>query len=296
MMGMGLFSSLGLILISAFTDFDLIQNSDQLTEFGKHPEMLGIYRILLIVQHTGQFILPPLLIAYLIGERVRDFLAFRGIDGKRILFTLAVMLFFFPISNFLAELNAGMEFPESLGWLEEKFQAWEEQARSTTEHLIAADSWPGVLRNLLLLAVLPAVGEEMIFRGAIQRFITRMSGNLHLAIWTSAFLFSAMHMQFYGFLPRLALGALFGYMLVRTGTLWVPILAHFLNNAAAVLFNFLVEQDEIPESYEDAGGQEGQGVIILIFFLIVLLLFYSTKWWPSDDIHSRRKKEDRASS
>lgn len=114
----------------------------------------------------------------------------------------------------------------------------------------------------------------MIFRGGAQRLLERWSGNVHLAIWVSAALFSAMHMQFYGFLPRLALGALFGYMLIRTGTLWVPILAHFLNNASAVVFSYLTTQNAFPESYEDAGAQEGQGLFVLLSLALVLLIFY----------------------
>ena len=118
----------------------------------------------------------------------------------------------------------------------------------------------------------------MLFRGALQRSLGRWSGNLHVAIWITAILFSAMHMQFYGFLPRLALGALFGYLLIWTGTLWVPILAHFINNAAAVVITFSFEKEELEQSMENAGGQEGQGLFVLICALAVGGLLSYAKW------------------
>jgi hypothetical protein len=86
---------------------------------------------------------------------------------------------------------------------------------------------------------LPAIGEELLFRGVLQKLIQKMTGSSHWAIWITATLFSALHLQFFGFLPRLLLGALFGYLLEWTGTLWLPILAHFINNASGVIVFFI---------------------------------------------------------
>lgn len=278
LMGTSIFYSIGLLLANAWSGIDLIKSPEKLTAFQENPGMVNVYRFLLLFQHTGMFILPALFFPYLMGERFHEMMRFKGLGLKRLLFTIGVMLFFFPISNYLAQLNAGIELPEGLGWLEERFQAWEDQARGITEELLAVSSSQGLLVNLLLVAVLPAIGEEMIFRGSIQHLLERMGRNVHLAIWVGAILFSAMHLQFYGFLPRLMLGALFGYMLLWTGTLWVPILAHFINNAAAVVITFSFEKEELEQSMENAGGQEGQGLFVLICALAVGGLLSYAKW------------------
>ncbi len=274
LLGASLFYSIGLLLADAMTGIDLLKAPDKLTAFQEHPGMVEVYRFLLLFQHGGMFILPALAFPYLMGERVGNLMRFQGIDLERVLFTVLTIIFFFPISNFLAQLNAGMELPEVLGGLEERFRAWEDQAKAITEELLAVDTWQGLTGNLLLVAALPAVGEEMIFRGTIQRLLERSSRNIHVAIWVSAFLFSAMHMQFYGLLPRLMLGALFGYMLIYSGTLWVPILAHFLNNAVAVVISFAVRKDDLEKSMENAGAQEGQSFLVLISALAVGGLLY----------------------
>lgn len=277
--------SIGLLLVNGITEVDLLENPEKLSSFDEHPSLITGYRILLVFQHLGMFILPALLFPYLIGRGWTEYMRMNRMDLTRGAFTLLIMFFFFPVSNYLAEMNAGMELPGSLSWLEERFEAWEENARDITERLLAVEGWQGLMGNLLLVAVLPAVGEELIFRGAIQRNLERMSGNYHLAIWGSAILFSAMHMQFYGFLPRFALGALFGYMLVFSGTIWVPILAHFLNNAAAVLFSFLFDREEMLEKVEEAGGQEGQGIFVFLsLFIVVGLLLLGKSWFRKGSV------------
>src|SRR5207344_1198984 len=96
--------------------------------------------------------------------------------------------------------------------------------------------------NLFIIAFLPALGEELFFRGMMQKLFSQLTKNNHLAIIITSIIFSAIHLQFYGFLPRMVLGIFLGYLLVWSGSLWLPILAHFVNNASAVLFTFLDNQ------------------------------------------------------
>jgi membrane protease YdiL (CAAX protease family) len=96
---------------------------------------------------------------------------------------------------------------------------------------------------MLMLAIIPALGEELIFRACFQKVLGRWTGNYHLAIWLSAIIFSSIHFQFYGFFPRMFLGALFGYLLVWSGSIWLPILAHFLNNGMAVVGAYVLQQE-----------------------------------------------------
>jgi uncharacterized protein len=125
-----------------------------------------------------------------------------------------------------------------------------------------------------MIAILPAIGEELMFRGVIQRIFTNWTKNYHWGIWISAFLFSAMHMQFYGFLPRMLLGGMFGYLLVWSGTMWVPILAHFVNNTMGVLGYYLIDKGTITKDIEEWGtGTEQIPLLIFSIVLSGLLLF-----------------------
>lgn len=269
------FYTVGLLLLNFFSELDLLDNPDALTDLEAHPSRIMLYRWMLLFQHLGMFILPSFLFPYLLGERWSTFLRFiepkAGILGASVL----LMLFFLPLSNYIAELNAGLGLPESLDWLEERFQDWEENARAASEALLRVDSIPGLLGMLLLAGVMPAVGEEAIFRGSVLPLLRKAFGNIHLAIWISALLFSAMHLQFYGFLPRLALGVLFGYLFVWTGTLWVPILMHFFNNAFVVFLSFWMHRSGRDlEELEEAGAHEGQGYLLLISVLVVAYMLY----------------------
>jgi membrane protease YdiL (CAAX protease family) len=126
----------------------------------------------------------------------------------------------------------------------------------------------------LLIAVLPAIGEELMFRGVIQRLLTVQFKNYHWGIWGSAFLFSAIHFQFYGFLPRMLLGALFGYMLVYTGSIVYPMIAHFVNNFASLLLAYLIQHGKIPEEIDNAGAHfEWQFIIPGLAFSIALFYY-----------------------
>ena len=114
----------------------------------------------------------------------------------------------------------------------------EESAKALTERFLNTSSIGMMFVNLFVMAALPAVCEEMMFRGWLQRRLSR-SVNIHVAVWVSAFVFSAIHFQFYGFIPRMLIGAALGYLYFYTGSLWAPIIAHFTNNAAAVITAFL---------------------------------------------------------
>jgi len=131
-----------------------------------------------------------------------------------------------------------------------------------TERLVMTDSVGNLLLNLLLIAALPAIGEEFFFRGALHDIFKRLFRNDHVAVWVGALLFSAGHVQFYGFFPRLLLGAFFGYLLVRTKNIWVSVLAHFANNAAVVLLAFVYTLQG--KSYAELTAGESYPIIVYL--------------------------------
>ncbi|WP_297903057.1 CPBP family intramembrane glutamic endopeptidase [uncultured Parabacteroides sp.] len=145
------------------------------------------------------------------------------------------MLLLSPTINLLGLLNKQMELPAFMSPIEEWMQAQENLAEQLTVRLLSSDNIGVILANLIVIAVTAGITEEFLFRGALQRVIGKWSSNPHTIIWVAAILFSAFHLQFYGFLPRMILGAYFGYLLYWSKSIWIPVFAHFINNAFAVI-------------------------------------------------------------
>jgi membrane protease YdiL (CAAX protease family) len=124
------------------------------------------------------------------------------------------------------------------------------------------------------MAVIPALGEELLFRGVIQRLFGELTQNRHTSIILTAVLFSALHMQFFGFVPRFMLGVAFGYLLLWSGNLWLPILAHFVNNAGAVVLSWLAAKGELPFDPNQIGSGASDGVVLLISVIATSVVFY----------------------
>ena len=194
-------------------------------------------------QSAAMFLLPPLCMAYLWSKQPLEWLKVKGerlkVKGEGV-WAVVLMLVALPAINLLAHINEQIALPAFLEPLEAWMKTQEETAKNLTDQFMHVTTFGGLIINLLLMAVLPAISEELTFRGVLMNlFKVKGESVPHLAIWCSAILFSAIHLQFYGFVPRMLMGALFGYMLVWTGSLWTPILMHFTNNAMAVILYFV---------------------------------------------------------
>lgn len=165
-----------------------------------------------------------------------------------IVFTIAFM----PFNALFIRLNEAMQLPESLKTLEEAMRAKEDELNKLTQFLINFESYPQALLGLIVIAVVPGIGEELLFRGTLQPIFVRLFRNQHVAIWVTAIVFSAIHFQFYGFLPRMLLGAAFGYLYWWSGNIYVPMLAHFTNNAFTVVMVWLYNQKMTQLNFEEA--------------------------------------------
>jgi len=148
------------------------------------------------------------------------------------------VLFLFPLSV-VVEWNEHMDFPDWMGAFKQWAVQAEESAHELTMFFTHFETPAHFLIGLTVIAVLPAIGEELLFRGFIQNYLWKAFRSPHAAIWATAFLFSAIHLQFFGFFPRMLLGALFGYLYWQSGSLWIPIVGHFTNNALNLVLLYL---------------------------------------------------------
>jgi hypothetical protein len=224
------------------------------------------------LQTTATFLLPPILCAWLWDTNHQAFAWLkmdRGMSGSTVALAIGIMVCAIPAINLLADLNSRIELPESLSAIELKMKQMEEAAAALTERFLQADNVGILLINIALMALLPALSEEFSFRGTLQQIL----GNKHTAIWITAFIFSAIHMQFYGFIPRMLMGAMFGYIFVWTGCLWVPVLMHFVNNGLAVLAFYFFGQNSSADTI-GTGATWWLGVISLMITSLGLLIFY----------------------
>ena len=203
---------------------------------------LALTKTVQIASSTGMFIIPAIFFARIESRNWQDYLRLKSSLPVLFIFTILLMFISVPLLELSVEINASMKLPAFLEEMEEWMRRQEDQMAELTKRLLTMNSVSDLLVNLLMLAVIPAIGEELIFRGCLQRLFKEIIGNHHVAIWLTAIIFSAIHMQFYGFIPRMLLGAMFGYLLVWSNSLWLPILAHFVNNATAVITAYVFQQ------------------------------------------------------
>ena len=234
------------------------------------------------MQTIATFLLPSILGAWVWSEDHKPFTWLRLTSTTHwsyYLLAVGIMLCAVPGINLLSDLNSHIVLPESLDFIEQILKQQEEAAAALTERFLQADNIGMLLINIGLMALLPALAEEVSFRGTLQQILAqgKLKGQIHIAIWATAFIFSAIHMQFYGFIPRMLMGAMFGYIFVWTGTLWVPILMHFTNNGLAVIAYYLVGDSEEAKNIADtfgAGDTWWVGVISILITSLGLLIFY----------------------
>ena len=232
-----------------------------------------------LLQTITLFLLPSLILAYLCAKAPWIWLQLDNkVNWKVLLWAIGIMLVALPAINMLAQWNQHMVLPTWLSGVEEWMKAKEAEAEWLTKQFMSVTTISGLLVNLLLMAVLPALSEEITFRGVLQRLLSPKNSSLNsqLSIWLTAIIFSAIHMQFYGFVPRMLMGALFGYMFVWTGSLWVPMLMHFVNNGMAVLLYFLANKAGWDMDKVDAIGTNETlwlGIVSLVLTIVGIYAF-----------------------
>ena len=261
------------------------------------------------LQAIGLFIVPPFVVAYLWSDWPLEWLHIVDIrksktpycahclwgprtvesrkTGRLVLLSIGIMLTALPLINLLVSWNEQIRLPESLRGLEQLMQQMEAQADQLLQNFLTYQNgaWWVLLLNLLVLAVLPAIGEELTFRGVLQQLlcgqpstlnVQRSTLNNHLAVWVTAFIFSFIHFQFYGFIPRLLLGALLGYVLLWSGNIRYSMIMHATNNALSVLLFYLGTYVwGMTQAQLDALGTEHTWWLTLVCTPLMILQIYA---------------------
>ena len=229
------------------------------------------------------FVVPPIVYYFITRkERPMQQLGFRKVASPAAMLLVAGVLLMFltlPVTNQLTAWNEGMSLGKNLTWFEDWIKSLEETAKVTTEKMLNVNTIGGLLLNMVVVALIPAIGEELTFRGVLQQALTRKMKNPHVAIILSAAIFSFIHFQFYGFLPRMFLGILLGYMFYVTGSLWTSMLMHFLNNGTAVVLYYLNNKGIVDIDVDHFGALNGW-MVALSAVLTVALIVWS--WWKTE--------------
>ena len=245
----------------------------------------GIINALWILQNLGMTI--PLFAASIIFTRKTikqplSYLKTSTVVFKNelsIILTLFFIIFLLMFGSsglmeYLIMLNQKMHLPSFLKSVESWMRQSEDEASNQAAIILAMKNPASLAFNLLEVGLLTAIAEEFFFRGCLQTIFTQWTKNPHLAIWLTALLFSAFHLQFFGFLPRLMLGVLFGYFVFWSNSIWTSVWAHFVNNGTAVVVSYLYQQKVIKYNPDDLYTLSTNQYFMSLLFTVLLLAGY----------------------
>lgn len=243
---------------------------------GSDPSLMNLnfLRLTQTLNQLGFFLLPPLIFAMLSETNPSSFLRLKAPRKNHLMAAVLLILVAGPFTGFLGTLNEQLTLPGWLSGIDHWMRTSEETAMQLNDRFLEPVGYPALLFNILMIGLLPAFGEEFLFRSALIGLLRRMFRGTHLPVILSAVLFSALHLQFFGFLPRFVLGLCLGYLFVWSGSVWVPVTAHFINNTGIIIAVFLYNSgiSEIPA--DDLGTSDSPLMIGLSALLIASALFW----------------------
>lgn len=224
------------------------------------------------LQNIIVFAFPAFALAVFVSRKPINYLRLNCMPrAKSLLFLIVAIVVAMPAMNYIIDWNESIRLPESMSDIEQMLRQYEDMAKTATDNLTKGKSFGGILVLILTVGCLTGFGEEVFFRGMFTRLIIDKPCNKHIAIWIGAFLFSLMHFQFYGFVPRMLLGGFFGYLMVWSGSLWLPIIAHAINNSLAIVSIYLCEQNILPVRLDEVGCDSISLFIVSLALTAVLI-------------------------
>ena len=282
---------IGTIILAKITGLDLMTLSDPDKWDYTNPALLTFTRGLLVIQFLGLFVIPVFLFARLSDSKPGEWLGLKPANPLYFILGIIVLLVALPFVDWSGTINHQL-IPEttSVGkWM----KASEESAAKQIEFMLKRSTVQDLLLNLVLVAVFAGVGEELFFRGVLQRLFIKIFRNAWAGILLTAFIFSAIHFQFYGFIPRFILGILLGLIYWYSGSLWPAIVAHFAYDAFAVIMIYfnpaLAEKDSVGISL---GNQSVMAAISAALVIVIVIAMKKRSTTSYSTVYARDNIDD----
>lgn len=283
LLGFFVFFAIGLVssmLIFPVGVDDLLKGLDF-----NNPDLIPVLKNLQIWQSIGMFIVPSVFIAWFASFKPWHFLGLTiRVEMRQAAWVILILVVAMPFMNQLVLWNENMTLPSFLSGIEEWMKEREDIAAGLTESFLLVEGIPGFLVNILMIAIIPAFGEEFFFRGILQKLFGKWFKSTHLAVILASIIFSALHFQFYGFFPRLVLGLIFGYLYAWSGNLWYPIIAHLINNLIPVIGFYILGTEAVEGPLENIGTGDMNWVWVIGSILMAALALYQFKKLSSENI------------
>jgi len=262
---LGFFSLIGYGVAILLFDLSL----EELQLASNYKAIQGL-KIVQVFSSLGTYLAPVIIFIYILKEKPVQFLKLkRGINPFALIVLGLMVVTFFPLNGLIAEWNMALPLPDVL-------TQYEAQIEETIKRFLQMPTLGDLIVNLIVIALVAAVAEEVLFRGLIQKMILEKTQNPHVAVWITAIVFSGIHFQFSGFFPRLFLGVLFGYIFFWSKSLWYPIIAHFLHNGITVVLVYIygVEALEGMAADAESGSQLAMTIGATLVFAALVVHFY----------------------
>ena len=255
----------GLLFSSVLGVFVVMINGGAVTDINN-------LQIAQVLSQIVGFLLPAAVYAILVHEKPLNYLGFKDIPTWS-LFGIVAMFTIIPFLGTVNDWNNGIVFPESMRAIEEQLRSIQTKSDEIVKIFISQGT---LFSSLLIVAALAAVSEELLFRSVIQKALIKLFRNAHVAIIVTAFLFSAFHMDFFGFFPRFILGLMLGYMFWMSGSIFPSMLMHFVNNATIVILYYLNTRGFSNIDVEHFGSTDN--VLVIILSLITTVAIFIICW------------------
>ncbi|HJS55762.1 MAG TPA: CPBP family intramembrane glutamic endopeptidase [Chitinophagaceae bacterium] len=267
-----IFGFIGMFILAQVTGIDLLVLSDPDKWDYSDPIMLTFLRGMLVIQFVSLFIIPVFLFARLCDAKPGEYLGLKPAHLLYFVLGIIVLIVALPFVDWAGTINHKL-IPETtvIGrWMKDA----EEDTAKQIAFMLKRDNIPDLFLNLLFVAVFAGVGEELFFRGVLQRLFIKVFKNAWAGIIVTAIIFSAIHFQFYGFIPRFILGILLGLIYWYSGSLWPAIVAHFAYDAFAVIMIYfnpsLADQENVSISLGNQAVLATVSAALVISILLIM--------------------------
>ena len=262
---------IGMAVVMAFYGLEMVTNIAQLNLSA--PGTVNALWILQILGTTLPLLITPMVFSLAVVKQPAEYLkpSFK-FPWMLLVIVFCVMMVSSPVIEFLSRINQNMALPDYLSGVQKWMRDSEDKAEKLIGVLLKMDTVLGAIANVIAVGLFTAIVEELMFRGCVQTIFVKWTGNVHAAVWITGILFSAFHMEFFGFLPRLFLGVLFGYFTAWSGSVWPAVWAHFLNNGTAVVAVYLYQHKLV--KIDPNSNQIFKYPAYAVSFIIVLFLLF----------------------